>query len=206
VGYGEKYFQELAYSDLRRVVDNLYGFGVACRTATDFFVVGILYCAAGVTGSSARHAFYVLEDGLDAPETASGYYERGLAFLSGESFIQRGIGERGRGAGRTVVEGGEQDQHDAECHCNFCGAIHFLPFDLVAFVLSVRCGEEGLRFWWCLQVRSLSPDDLESKEPHRWQEATPRRTGRLENQQQVQRPRQRRYAALANFIATEFIQ
>lgn len=99
MGYGEKYFQELAQGDLRRVVDNLYGFGVACRTAADFFVGGIFYCAAGVTGGGARDPFYVLEDGLDAPETAPGYYERGLAFLGGEGFIYGGIGERGGGAG-----------------------------------------------------------------------------------------------------------
>jgi hypothetical protein len=106
----EKNFQELAQSDLRRIVDDLYGFGVPGFAAADLFVVGIFHGAAGVAGGGAGDAFYVLEDGLNAPEAAAGNDERGLAFLRGEGFVHRGIGERCGGAGDTVTERGICDQ------------------------------------------------------------------------------------------------
>src|SRR5580658_1626367 len=99
----------MAEGDLRRIVDDLYGFGVARCAAADLFVVGIFHSAAGVAGGGAGDAFHVLEDGLDAPETAASDDKRGLAFLGGEGFVNRGIGEGGGGAGDVVTERGVGD-------------------------------------------------------------------------------------------------
>ena len=78
--------------------------------AADLFVVRILHRPARVAGRGAGDAFYVLEDGLDAPKAAAGNNERGLAFLWGERFVHRGIGECCGGAGNTVTERGVCDQ------------------------------------------------------------------------------------------------
>src|SRR5271155_5650894 len=126
MGYREKNFQELAESNLRRVVDDFHGFGVAGLAAADVFVVGIFDRAAGIAGGGAGDAFDVLEDGLHAPETASCDYQSGLTFLGGEGFVHRGIGEGGCGAGGVVAEYGEKDQEcGTENQSDFYGAIHF---------------------------------------------------------------------------------
>lgn len=70
-GDGEKNFQQLAQRDLRRIVDYLYGLGVAGLAAADLLVVGIFHAAAGVARGGAGDTLYVLEDGLDAPEAAA---------------------------------------------------------------------------------------------------------------------------------------
>jgi len=83
---------------------------VAGIAAADLFVVGIFEGAAGVAGGGAGDAFYVLEDGLDAPEAASCYYYCRVALLGGQGFVNRGVRDGCGGAGDGVTERGVGDQ------------------------------------------------------------------------------------------------
>src|ERR1700722_3068708 len=88
---GEKDAEQLAVGDLRWIVDDFHGFGVAGIAAADGFVLGGVLRASGIAGGGAGDTFYVLEDGLDAPEAASGQNECVLAFLRGERVVDGGL-------------------------------------------------------------------------------------------------------------------
>jgi hypothetical protein len=71
VGDGEEDAEELAVGDLRGIVDDLDGFGVAGGFGADLVVGGGGGRAAGVANRGGEYAFYTLEDRLRAPETAA---------------------------------------------------------------------------------------------------------------------------------------
>ena len=95
------------------VVDDLYGFGVVRGFGGDLIVGGGAGFASGVAGGGLEDALDALEDGLGAPETASG--EDGFFFVGGGG--EGGVDLWGRewavgcgGAG----EGGEESEGEGE--------------------------------------------------------------------------------------------
>ena len=78
---GEEHFEQLAVSDLGRVVGYLDGFGVAGSASANHFIVSGVPGAAGESGDGRLNALDMLEDTLDAPEAAAGK-NGGLVTLS----------------------------------------------------------------------------------------------------------------------------
>src|SRR6202451_2924883 len=88
---GEKHFQQLAESNLRRVVHDLNGLSMSRFAAADLLVIRILHIAAGVAGRRAADAFHVLKNSLNSPETSARDDNGFLPFLRAEGFVHRGI-------------------------------------------------------------------------------------------------------------------
>ena len=105
----EENAQQFAVGDLRRIVDDLHGFGVSGLAGADHFIFGVLDRAARVAGSGADHTFHMLENRLDAPETATRHHRCLLTGNRGQLGVLRGRGNGCSGAGFGVA-GGRADQ------------------------------------------------------------------------------------------------
>ena len=68
----EEHLQQLAVADLRGVVGDLDGLGMAGRAAGDHVVVRRRGLPAGIAGYGILHAVDALEHALHAPEAATG--------------------------------------------------------------------------------------------------------------------------------------
>src|SRR5437667_2223345 len=71
VGHGEEDPKKLAIGDLGGIVGDLHRLCVAGLACADQLIFCSLSSASGVSRGRGDHAFYVLEDRLNAPETAS---------------------------------------------------------------------------------------------------------------------------------------
>jgi hypothetical protein len=69
---GEEDAEELAVGDAGGVEDDFYGFGVVGGFGGDLVVGGGAGFASGVAGGGFEDSLDALEDGLRAPEAASG--------------------------------------------------------------------------------------------------------------------------------------
>jgi hypothetical protein len=119
VGHGKEDHQELAVGNLRRIVFDLHGLGVAGEAHADDFVGGIFYVAAGIAGGGGFYAFDVFEYTLNAPEAAAGKDGGGFFGGGGEWGVDGGPGEeRGVGrfcrAGTEGADGGPGEESDDE--------------------------------------------------------------------------------------------
>src|ERR1700740_808988 len=72
----EEYAQQFAVSDLRGIVDDLHGFGVAGVAGAHKLIFGGLSLSAGVAGCRGNHSPDVLKHGLHAPEASTGKHGR----------------------------------------------------------------------------------------------------------------------------------
>src|ERR1044072_5266207 len=85
-------FEQLAVSDLRRIVGNVHRLGMSGLAGTYFPVVRVGGWTADVTRLDARHAFDMFEDCFNAPETTAGQHGSLLAFRFRERRVNGGIG------------------------------------------------------------------------------------------------------------------
>ena len=69
MGFPE-HFEELRVGNLSRVIRYLARLGVPRCSLANFLVARICNRAAGVSGDYRLHAFDILKDRLDAPETS----------------------------------------------------------------------------------------------------------------------------------------
>ncbi len=69
---GEKNLEDLGVGDDIRVEDQLDAFGMASGSGANLLISGISDFSTGVTGHNGGDPFESLEDGLGAPEAASG--------------------------------------------------------------------------------------------------------------------------------------
>src|SRR3979411_3266007 len=76
----EKYFEKLSVGDLRRVKGYLDGLGVPCLAGAHHFVLGRGRGTSRISRSGSRYTMHVLENRLDAPETAA---RKNRSFFSG---------------------------------------------------------------------------------------------------------------------------
>ena len=114
VSDGEEDAEKFSVGDLRRVVGNLDGLGVAGVAVADEFVLGGVGCAAGVSGGGADYAFDVLEHGLDSPE-ASARKNGGLPRLgSGQSVVGGGFGDSDGGVLSAAGNDSDEDQRQEQ--------------------------------------------------------------------------------------------
>src|SRR5712692_959807 len=95
---GEKNLQELAVAELRWIIGDADGFGVAGKAQGYALVGRRLEVAARVAGGHGRNSLKMLENGLDAPEATSGKNRGLLARGSGQRRID---GRRGEGCFRS---------------------------------------------------------------------------------------------------------
>src|SRR5262249_38604558 len=93
---GKKDLQQLSVTDLRRVVDHLNGFGVACLSSADDIVLCSCSGSTGVPGRGLLHAFNMLEYSLDSPKTSAGEDSEAIG-VRGDVFVDGGGGGGGRG-------------------------------------------------------------------------------------------------------------
>ncbi len=68
---GKEDAQQLAQTDLGRVIDQAYDLVVPGRAAADLLVAGLLHVTIAVAAFDVEHAAHAVEHGLRAPETAT---------------------------------------------------------------------------------------------------------------------------------------
>lgn len=112
MGHGEENHQNLAVGDLRRIEDHADAFGMSGVAGTDRSIIGGIRRAASITGGRGKDAASVFENGLYAPETASGKNRDFLAAGRGDRIVHGGFRESIIGPGRRERRdrGGEKDR------------------------------------------------------------------------------------------------
>src|SRR6266540_5047330 len=84
-----EHIEQFFVADFRRIIGDLYRFGVAGGAAAHFFVSRILFCAADIAGNRGDRAFKLVVRWFHTPKTAAG--KRGYGRRSGAGARSGGV-------------------------------------------------------------------------------------------------------------------